>query len=525
MDLLQKKNRQQFLNDVVLNENRIRKAQSLAAFEVYNDRLDRYVTDYLRSQYEEKTVLEMPIITTVNLCKRIANKEASLYRSAPKREFYGSLTDDQKDELNKLYEESEVDAKLFKSNVFYKIQGQNFIKVLVKPSEDGDGGELCIKTLLPHHLDVIPTEDDPEKADTYVQSAFDKRQYIKTDGTNQSIADADDYRAKLNKYYVWTKEANFMFDGQANIQSEIVQNPIGMLPFIDVSGDKDYEFFVRIGQALVDFTIQYNGALSDLAQVVKMQGWAVAFLKAPQDMAGLKNLSIGPNKILHLPIDPNNPVTTEFGYASANPDVAGSIQHVETLLSNFLTSRGIDPSLVNGKAQIIKYNSGIDRLLSMVEQFESSKQDMIVYSCVEDQLFDLIREWSKVTFGTENQFLSFVIPDDVEIEVEFEEPKMVQTQKDKLDYLQSKIELGLTTKQMALEELDDLDKEQAAAVLEEIAKENAMPIVGQQQIIAKGNAVINPNMPPMTMDQHMQHMNQGMMNEAKANNNNGQGKP
>jgi hypothetical protein len=471
MDLLSQKDRELFLKDIISNENRIRKASSLAAFEVYNDRLDRYVRDYLLSQYSERTVLEMPIISSMNLCRRIANKEASLYKEAPDREFHGTLSDDQKDELEKLYEESEVDQKLFKSNVYFKIQGQNFIKVLVKPDEHSGKGELCIKTLLPHHLDVIPSDDDPEKAQAYIQSAFDKKQYIKTDGTNQSIADADDYQKSLNKYYVWTKENNFMFNGRGEIETEVVPNELGCLPFIDVSGDKDYEFFVRIGQALVDFTIQYNGALSDLAQVVKMQGWAVAFLKAPADMAGLKNLSIGPNKILHLPVDPNNPIATEFGYASANPDVAGSIQHVENLLSNFLTSRGLDPNIVNGKAQTIKYNSGIDRLLGMMEQFESTKQDMAVYECVEDQLFDLIREWSRVTFGTDSQFLSFVIPDDAEVEIDFKQPAMVQSQNDKIDYIQKKIELGLMTKQQALEELDDLDKEQAQAVLDAVDAE------------------------------------------------------
>lgn len=492
MDLLNANDRKLFLEDIISNENRVRKAESLKAFEVYNGRIEQYVIDYLRSQYSEKTVLQMPIISSVNLCSRIANKKSSLYRSGVKRQFTGNLTDDQKDELAKLYAEAEIDSKLFKSNVYYTIQGQNFLKVLVKKSEDGDGGELCVKSLLPHHLDVVPNED-PEKADAYVQSAFDRMQYIKTDGQNQKIADPDDYRAKMQKYYVWTKESNFMFNGKGEIQSEIVPNELGMLPIIDIASDsKDYEFFVRTGQSLVNFTVQYNGALSDLAQVVKMQGWAVAFLKAPSDMAGIKNLSIGPNMILHLPIDPNSPVATEFGYASANPDVAGGIQHTENLVSNFLTSEGADPNLVNGRANAVKYNSGLDRLLAQIEQFESSAKDMSVFSYVEDKLFDLIKRWSQVTFGTDTQFLSFAIPEECEVKVTFAEPSLVQSQKEKLDYLQAKIELGLTTKQLALEELDGIDKESAAAILLEVDNE-MMPVLPQPLVTGVNETKANDN--------------------------------
>jgi len=472
-DLLNKADREAFVQEADMLENKIRKAESLKAFEVYNDRIDQYVIKYLKSQYSPKTVLEMPIISSVNLCKRVATKEASLYKTAPNRDFT-NLTEEQKNELLALYEDAEVNQKLFKSNVFYKIQGQNFIQVLPK------NGDIEIKVIMPHHLDVVPNEINPEEADAYVVNSFDKAQWIrfdsqKSDNQNQHIADADDYRSTLKRYVAWTKDNNFIFNGKGEMIAEVLENPIGELPFVDVSTEKDFEFFVRVGQTLVDFTVQYNGALSDLAQVVKMQGWAVAYLKANRELMP-EALTIGPTKLLRIPIDPNNQSTekSEFGFASPNPDVAGSIQHIENLLSNFLTSRGLDPSIVNGKAQVVKYNSGIDRLLAMVESLESTKQDEHLFQCVEEDLFCLIKKWSQVTYGTDQQFLSFAIPEDAEINVAFVKPNMVQSQSDLLKDIQLKLELGLATKQMAIEELYDMNPDQAEELLQKIEADIAL---------------------------------------------------
>lgn len=462
MDLLNKENRKRFLNDIKAEENQLRKAESLAAFEIYNDRITQYVKNYLASQYSAKTALSMPIISSINLCRRIATKEASLYKEAPTRTFT-KLSVDQHDELLRLYQESEINAVLFKSNVYYKIQQQNFLKVVPKEKE------LEVKCILPHHLDVVPDDMNPEKAGSYVINSFDKTRWIPTDTDNQINADADDYKSTLERYITWSKTSNFVFDGKGNLVDEPVENPISELPIIDVSADKDFEFFVRVGQTLVDFTIQYNAALSDLAQVVKMQGWSQAYLKATKDVMPT-SIEIGPTKVLMLTIDPNTAgsANTEFGFASTNADVAGSIAHVENLLSNFLTSRGLDPNTVNGKANSTKYTSGIDRLLGMIDQLESSKQDMETYRCVESELFELIKKWSQVTFGTDKQFLSFKIPMDAELTVQFYKPQMVMSEQEKLTTVQTKLELGLMSRQMAVAELYDLNDEAALEKIKEI---------------------------------------------------------
>jgi hypothetical protein len=336
MNLLNAEDRKLFLEDVKSNENKIRKQKSVKDYDVLNDNLYDYVVDYLKGQFSNQTVLEMPIVSSVNIAKRVCFKEASIYKSAPERSFT-NLTDDQQKELLQKYNEWCINQKMFKANLYFKSQQQSCLMVVPKQ------GKIDVRVLLLHQYDVIPKDDNPEEAAEIVMSTFDKSLVSptnQTDNTNQKIADGDDYKSKLEKYLTWNESSNFVFNGKGDIASEIFTNPIGELPFIDIAADKDFEYFVRCGQALTDFAIQFCGALSDLGNIVKMQGYAVAWLKGPKSAMPSAALKVGPTVVLHLVQDELTGQAADFGFANPNSDIAGAISYLEMLLSHFLTSRG-----------------------------------------------------------------------------------------------------------------------------------------------------------------------------------------
>lgn len=459
--LLDKNNRLRFCQETTNNENRIRKEKSLKDYDVLNDNLFDYVKQYLLSQFSEQTVLEMPIVSSINIAKRVATKEASIYKSCPDRKWT-NLTDDQLKELQALYEDSGIDQKLFKSNLYFKAQQQNTLMVVPKD------GKLKVRVLMNHHFDVIPDQENPEIAESYILSTMDKTfvPYI-SDRMDEMIADQDDWRATVRRYIAWDEENNFTFNGKGEITSEVLPNPLaqfGMMPFIDIAYEKDFEFFVRAGQSLADFAVQYCAVMSDMYNIMKMQGFAVAYLKGPKEIMP-QNLKIGPNLLLRLPTDETTHGQTEFGFASPNSDIAGSLQFMEVLLSNFLTSRGLDASAINGKMQSQKFSSGLERLLSMIENFEATAADYNLYEKVEDKLFNLIKKWSQITYGTDQAFLSFAIPEECELNIEFDEPEMVSSEKEKLDVIQQKIELGLMNQKMAVMDLYGVDSDKADEML------------------------------------------------------------
>lgn len=503
-NLIDKEERRRLVRDIGSDENKARKQESFKQSEVYNGRLEQYVIEHLLNQYTEETLKEIPIQSNINLTKRIADQSATVYKEAPERRFT-DLSDDEKERVNAIYRDAFTDAKMNQSNVNFKSQSQSLLyTVPVK-------GKIEIKVLRAHHYDVIQDYRNPEIAGGYVISVFDRRdlmvqggssskeavdksmvgsdyasrssRYTDSDQGNQDIAENEDYRAELERYLVWTPEYNFTMNGLGEIvDDESLETrefdeirdvsplkDLGIMPFVDVAGVKDFEYFVRQGTTLTDFTIQFNSILSEVAQSVKMSGWAQAWLKADANLKP-QNINLGPNSILHLPIDPDTGASTDFGYASPNSDIRGSLDYVKEVLSYFLTSMGIDPKTVSGSGEAASYTSGIERLLALFEKFDATREDFEIYRGVEIKLYDVIKGWVNTYTGTE--FLlpeySGSINDDSRVFIEFSKPTSIKSDADKLDEIERQLDLKLISQKDAIQEWHGLDEEEAENKMKEI---------------------------------------------------------
>lgn len=452
-------------------ENKERKAISLAETEIYSDDILKHVKAYLLKFYSEKTVNEMPFTGTINLAKRIVDQEASLYRTPPKRTFEG-LSKQQIATINQVYQDLKLDQMLMRSNRMFKLQGQNHIQVL--PFKN----KLSLRILLNHHIDAIPDDMNPEIAQGYVISAFDKRDILtrpRSDAYNQKIADKDDYQAAVKKYSVWTADINTIVDSRGNSVMQDTTNPLGLVPIVEVSTFKDFTYWVQRGCAVTDFTIQFNATMSDLAHIVRMQGFAQAYLVSSSTTMPPENLQIGPNFLLKLEVDPNNPIQPQFGFANPNPDLQGSLRLPEVQLSAFLTSRGLSPKLVSGTGEADKFTSGLDRLLSMIERFEASQSDMEIYKSAEKQLLKIVCQYLNVYANAVDPTLRLnyqwtaVNPDSVDVSLQFAEPQSIMSEAEKLENIRVKKELGLMSDLDAIKEFYALDDEAARVKLLEIA--------------------------------------------------------
>ena len=161
-------------------ENVERKKESYKQSQVYAGFNRGYVIDYLRTQFSENTVNKMPIISTVNLCKRIVDKQSSIYVSAPSRSFT-NLDEEQQEQILEWYEKNKVNSYFLKANRAFKNQEQTFL--MLAPDQSG---RLKIRVLKPHNIDAIPSEIDPDIAEAYLINAFDKSLAKNTTITNQT---------------------------------------------------------------------------------------------------------------------------------------------------------------------------------------------------------------------------------------------------------------------------------------------------------------------------------------------------
>jgi hypothetical protein len=361
-----------------------------------------------------------------------------------------------------------------------------------------------------HHYDIVPDDNNPEVAQAVIINSFNKEFYLDQtylpsstgytpnnnphsyQGVNTVIADSKDYQSTLNRFVVWTKDINFEMTEQGDIVGEVVEHNLGVLPFIDIYQSKDFEYFVRsgFGESLVDFSIQFNGALSDLAQIVKMQGWAQATLVASADTMP-ESVQVGPNYILKLIVDPNNPITPSFSYNSPSPDLTGAIQYLETLLATFLSSLGVDPKTISGKTDSTKFTSGIERLLAMVEKIDASKADYEVFKTAERQIFEVIKAWQKIAKVANVLDPKYMvdIPDEVYCCVNYSTAKMVMSEKDDTDIVEQQMNLGLIGKVDAIRRLYNVSKEEAEERIKEIKLERQLNM--SEAIYEQGKAQDN----------------------------------
>jgi hypothetical protein len=492
--------RKKIINEIKGDENTQRKVASYKKFNMQEDNFYQYVKEYLESKLDKETVNEMTVFASINLQRRISKAEASIYKKSPRREI---LVDGKESgEMEEVYAAMDVDTVMRRANEAYKYDGQCALQVFPH------GGEIKCRVLLRHQFDVIPDETNPEEAMAYIISNFDntsrdrvKRDNDKTgysqgdkyrDSVNQEIADYDDQAARKERYYVWTKSLNFVMNGMGEILDKVteevitefteedpnIMSPIAefnCIPFIDVSQYKNFEYWVRGYDSLYDATINYNTILTSEFQTVELQGHAQAFYKGDANHMP-ENVRIGPDKIIHIPIDPNNPTNSEFGFANPGSDLGGIRMFRESFLAAFLTSRGLDTSIISGQPQAQQSSSGVEKLLQMIEKFEASQEDFSVFKNAETKLLKIVSSFIKalstevidgepVLNETFNIDTGTSFP---ELSLRFSGPEMIKSESEMLDIAQKELEMGLTSRVHILMNLKDMTREQAENHIKEV---------------------------------------------------------
>ena len=517
LDLLDKKVRNQVLQDIKSEDNHNRKRDQQKRHDVYNGMQDIYILERLRKEFKQKTVDEMRKILSINLAKRMIDEKASVYKREPERIFStrsgNELTEDQLQLLENLYELLPVNHSFHRGNILQNLHDQ--CTIMCVPDKNGS---YKVRAIPPIHYDVVPSVEDPEKAHAYILNVWDRdlrgtvrsgndeptqlNRYKGNDRANQSIADDDDRKAMFERYIVWTKEYHFVMNGTGKILGEVMDNPIGILPFIDVAPmDKDFQFFVRRGSNTVDFSLDYGMMLSDNSNVIRLQAYSQAVIaseKIPE------NMTVGPNHVLHLKLDKNRPeLNPRFEFVTPNPDLAGTQQFLESVLNLHLTSLGEDPAILNSRGETQKFNSGLDRLLAMISKFDATRDDFSLFKRVENEFLQILYRWSNVYQNVsgegqlEEQFKGPMLPEDLQVDVVFHEPEAVQTKAERLETLHLARENGYKSRIDVLTEMHDVDRDKAIEIAQQIDEDERL--YGDQMIIGT-----DPNLDPNALAENIQ---------------------
>jgi hypothetical protein len=444
----------------------------------------------------------------------VVKQEGSIYKNDVIRTFNG-CTQEQSEAIEDLYEKIGADIALKRSNWYYKLQEQACLQVI-----PDNKGQLQIRVLKPHQYDVVNSMIDPTKAEAYIVSAFDRQDYSSSnsqrglnnpdyrDSDNQNIADPDDFKEQLNRFVVWSESENFIMNKDGSIVSEVLPNKLGILPFVDIAEDKDDAFFIVPSLNTTNFCIQFGAMYSSLVYIMQMQGFAIAYLIASENVMP-QSLAIGPGKVIRLPVSPEDGVKPEFGFANPSADLKGSQEVIEGLLSTWLSTKGLSPKTISSKPDAKTYASGFERLLAMIDDLAPSVDDYSIFEKAEGELFEIIKQWVNVYGGSNLLYSKEIkaigtIPQDAYVSVEFQGPQSIKTTKEELEEIQLKIELGLASKVDGVMELYDINEEDAILKLEKIngykkqseqvGQEGQADEAKSQEVMAKQMGASSPEM-------------------------------
>ena len=503
MNLINLTDRVKLIGSINSENNKSRKQWSLRQFNINGGRIQQYVKESLQGQLAHSTVVEMPIVSSINVQKAVTDKKATIYKKRPSRVFT-EVTEEQQATLELIYKDMKADMKLNKANKNFIYQDQTIGMIVPKD------GKLVMRVFAMHQIDAIVDDEDPESAKGYVLSVFDRTEYEElensrkekdtatgvtgrsvqstaTQDNDYTVAEKYQFQKYVERYIVWTKEYNFMMNGLGEVidpetgeaSNEIdITSPLaseGIMPFFEVAREKDFEFFVRPSNALTDFTIQFNERLSDLAMNQKMNGYAVAILKSPSTLKP-QNLVVGHSQLVHLATDDPD-ADVDFSFASPNSNISEISDANDRFLNYFITSEGLGGDVVNSKGETKEATSGIDRFLQAIQKIEAHQDDYEAFRCAEDDIYRIIKAWLRVLTGDKQLDAKYQIaniPEESEVEVDFYKPEMMQTQTELISNIREQLELELMSRKEAIMELREItDDDKAQEILDMIDKENA----------------------------------------------------
>ena len=330
---------------------------------------------------------------------------------------------------------AQLPAKMKQTNRFTTLCGN----VLLRPV--WRNGKMDLDVLTGDVLDVF-YGDSPETLDAVM---------ITHDETG---------RADEVEYDLWTPETYSRLDSQGNtLKTE--PNLYGVLPFVPVfSSPPTNEFWLQGAADLMAVQDEVNRRLTNLSFTADLQGFGVAVAKGitPGRDGKPPDLTFGPGNFLGLPEG------ADFNFAAPNAPIQDILAMIDFLLKQAAITRGLTAaSMATNTSQ----ESGVARLAGNVELEEARRDQIANFAGVEAKLFELFR----IIWNVHNPHRQ--MSEAATLRVEFYDPKPVISPLEQVQTWEKQLELGLTTREDILIELNpDLTRKEAEQRLEEIHAKN-----------------------------------------------------
>jgi hypothetical protein len=485
--------------------NTRRKAEAFKGYECLKDSTDHYVYALLSAQFESETVYEMQYaISNISILRKVVEKLAKVYAGGVKRTVPNNdAATAQVEELAKLMRFNEQMAK---ANRYFRAFKNTL--VFPKPVKDEFGKyALKLEILPPFKYDVIEDSDNPELPLAVVLSDYvPTRQSIfsisnpAVRGQNQTTRMVRESSASMpeqaagedaRRFIWWTKNLHFTTNAKGEIISGPgIDNPIGELPFVNIAGDQDGEFWAKGGGDLIDAGVKINTMITNVRHVAVSQGYGQMYMTGKNLP---KTIKVGPTHCIQIEQESTDDPKPEVGFLNSNPPIDELSRLIEMdvalmLSTNNLSTHGFSISLSGSK----DFASGVAMMIDKAESVEDITEQSRIFVEREPRVWGKVEKWWKVF--DERGLLSDVfkaapVPKEAaSVLLNFPDPKPVMSESEELDIIAKRRELGLNTEvELLMRDDPSLSEEQAQEKLTAIEAEKLGRMESAVATVTNGN--------------------------------------
>lgn len=499
-ELLDKAVRKRLIEEIEGTENKTRKFLAYKRYQCYKDKTNLFVVDALLRQFERETVDEMRYaISNVSIVKKVIDKLARVYSNGVDRSINGDEEATKK--LKQLEKALDINTAVKKTNRFLKLEKN--VDLFVKPcpvydTKESNKWAVKLEALLPFLYDVVEQEYDRTKAmavilSDYKAPSFDlqqmdgKRLPFSTtpqlnqgDGKDQMIADkpSDQQMADQKQYVFWTKSYHFTCDANGEIIPDANnpenKNPLGVFNHINFAIDQDGAFWAEGGDDLIDGAVLINALITHTLHVGTVQGYGQFYMTGENLPRSIK---VGATKAIIAEYKKEEQAEPKMGFLNANPQLQSLQGLIEMYVALYLTTNNLSTSGVS--TQLSGGNSlpsGIALIIDKAESLEDIQDQRQVFIDKEPDMFEAINAVLK-TYGDGNlvpELQGLLLPENFKenFNIRFFDPTPIMSEKEKLDNLQLRKDMGIDS-MISLLMKDDptLDEEQAEEKLKKLVEQ------------------------------------------------------
>jgi hypothetical protein len=462
------------------SEERDRKKHSFDNWQVFSGNQDPYVAELIREQRPKS--YPAYTISDISISKMVTDKKSKSYKQQPIR-LIEKGAENKNERLDDIYRQGnalrqmpyfDCITNLHKYSLMwinYLVEEQKYNFMSLQPHEfsvirDKTTGELLAVILNFPQSDVTSgagTGDglDGLLAESQADSGANSKIYRMWSKDNYVVIKVEENEVSTARGTEVQKSVTYL----TNLDNPNNENVLHRIPFVFVSQELaiDYPTLSPVGEQ----SSKFGAMMSELITAANIQGTSTLVFKYPESMQGqFDKISNGLMDVIELPQSSSDEdADTDASYISPAPDLAGQKDSYMSYLEGVLAQHGLNIGQAMSK-NVEASSSGIALAIKSANIDDIIASNQQIYVQAEKEMFDIIKVWE--------QFIgSSVFSDDDELHITFKKPKVLISDKEVLDNIKLRIDMGLMQKFEALMELDpNLSELDAKDKLKEIDTEN-----------------------------------------------------